>query len=259
MKPLLLRLVLLAALCVAIFFAYRYSETGHQTIAETRKPPAPPKIPGLYTVEELKPYDGTMGNQILLAILGEVFDVTRGIQHYGPGNGYGGFAGKDGTRAFVTGEFNETGLIPSVDGMPPNQINDIYNWLEFYRKDYIPMGKLIGWYFDEHGQPTAKHAEYLEALKLHSLEDGKKKAFEQLYPTCNSKWSSGKGSEVWCSNKSGGVDRDWEGVPRKYIGSAYPSRCACVRVDLLSAEERDLFDLYINCNPNSIRCVTSTE
>ena len=43
-------------------------------------------------------------------LLGEVFDVSKGKKHYAKDGGYGFFAGIDGTRAFVSGEFNETGL-----------------------------------------------------------------------------------------------------------------------------------------------------
>ncbi len=38
-----------------------------------------------------------------LAILGQVFDVTKGRKHYGKDGGYAFFAGKDAARAFVTG------------------------------------------------------------------------------------------------------------------------------------------------------------
>ena len=38
---------------------------------------------------------------IYLAVLGRVFDVTKGADYYGPGaGGYSGFAGRDGSRAF---------------------------------------------------------------------------------------------------------------------------------------------------------------
>jgi len=70
--------------------------------------------------------------------------VTKGSKHYGKGGGYNGFAGKDGSRAFVTGKFNAEGLIPDVTGLSPKDIIGIVDWAKFYRKDYIPKGKLIG-------------------------------------------------------------------------------------------------------------------
>ncbi len=48
----------------------------------------------LFTKEELKQYDGTTKSQIYLAILGSVFDVTKGERFYAPGNHYGGFSSK---------------------------------------------------------------------------------------------------------------------------------------------------------------------
>ena len=48
----------------------------------------------LFTLDELEKYRGIAGSDIYLAILGQVFDVTKGRKHYGP----------DGTYHFFTGE-----------------------------------------------------------------------------------------------------------------------------------------------------------
>jgi len=40
----------------------------------------------------------------------QVFDVTKGRKHYGPGGGYSFFSGRDGSRAFVSGDFTEEGV-----------------------------------------------------------------------------------------------------------------------------------------------------
>lgn len=48
----------------------------------------------LFTPEELRKYDGGPDSVgLYLAILGEVFDVEKGAQHYKPGGGYAFFAG----------------------------------------------------------------------------------------------------------------------------------------------------------------------
>lgn len=44
------------------------------------------------------------------SILGEVFDVSNGAKHYGKGGAYEGFAGKDASRSFVSGDFTEVGV-----------------------------------------------------------------------------------------------------------------------------------------------------
>lgn len=38
-----------------------------------------------FTLEELKEYDGQRNSRILIAVYGNVFDVSRGRNHYGPG------------------------------------------------------------------------------------------------------------------------------------------------------------------------------
>lgn len=50
----------------------------------------------LFTEEELKKYDGKAGTKgPYLAILGRVYNVKKGKQHYGPGGGYEFFSGGD--------------------------------------------------------------------------------------------------------------------------------------------------------------------
>jgi hypothetical protein len=46
-----------------------------------------------------------------------VYDVTKGRAYYGPDAGYAGFAGRDGTRAYVSGNFTKEGLIENIEDM----------------------------------------------------------------------------------------------------------------------------------------------
>jgi predicted heme/steroid binding protein len=60
------------------------------------------------TDAELARYDGTDPTlPIYLAINASIYDVSAGRPFYGPGGSYHFFAGKDATRAFVTGCFSE--------------------------------------------------------------------------------------------------------------------------------------------------------
>ena len=43
--------------------------------------------------------------------------MSKGSSYYGPGGGYAFFSGKDGSRAFVTGQFDEEGLVEDVAGL----------------------------------------------------------------------------------------------------------------------------------------------
>lgn len=227
--------------------------------ASGAKSPATRRKVELFTKEELKRYDGSNPDlPIYLAIIGDVFDVTRGKQHYGPGMGYSFFAGVDGTRAFVTGEFNETGLIESVEGLPVSQVNDIQGWRDFYYKDYIYLGKLIGHYYDEKGKPTKNHARFQELLEQHKANALVRQEWDKRFPGCNSKWDQNEGSEVWCSDQSGGITRGWGGVPRLYVGPDYPKRCGCVEESKLSTLVPKDYEVYPGCDPLSPLCKVQT-
>jgi predicted heme/steroid binding protein len=59
-------------------------------------------IQNVLSAEELAAHTGP--ESVYLAILGHVFDVSKGARFYTGESGYAHFAGKDATRAFVTGE-----------------------------------------------------------------------------------------------------------------------------------------------------------
>jgi len=128
------------------------------------------------TPEELSVYNGTDKSlPIYLAINGTIFDVSAGEHTYGPGGSYHVFAGRDATRAFVTGCFQEdtTGdmrgaellYIPIDDD--DEQISsgekktraekerreakkkvqqEVRKWEDFYKKSkkYFEVGKVVG-------------------------------------------------------------------------------------------------------------------
>ena len=97
----------------------------------------------LLTKEELAHYNGKEGSTgLYLAVYGQVFDVEKGARHYGPGGGYEFFAGCDATRSYVSGEFNEEGLIDDVEGFSPQQMMEVQTWVEFYKKEYSHIGEL---------------------------------------------------------------------------------------------------------------------
>ena len=86
-------------------------------------------------------------------------------------------------------------------------------------------------------------------------------------PDCNSRWTQATGSEVWCTLKSGGVERAWVGVPRLYnpsvdpalptigdnSGTAQQERCVCAPPDEVAKTPPYLRE-YPGCDPASERC-----
>ncbi|XP_076031488.1 neuferricin-like [Oratosquilla oratoria] len=229
----------------------------------------PRKKERLFTVEELKTYDGKKSNKgPYLAVMGRVYNVKKGAKHYGPGGGYGFFSGRDASRAFVSGDFSEAGLVDNIEGLSVTDYIGLDEWVKFYDADYKYVGKLIGRYYDENGEPTeyySKAQQWIgEAYRKRERENDKKK----LFPHCNSAWTAESGSRVWCTLRSGGVERDWVGVPRLFYDSTLVKpRCACVKTtgppsDNPSVQNhKDRGDLdnpnlreYEGCDPTSPEC-----
>ncbi|XP_051124686.1 membrane-associated progesterone-binding protein 4 [Andrographis paniculata] len=194
----------------------------------------------LFTAEELALYNGTdSGLPILLGILGSVFDVSKGKSHYGAGGGYNHFAGRDASRAFVSGNFTGDGLTDNLHGLTSTEVNSIIDWRGFYFRTYIHVGKLVGRYYDSGGNPT-KYLKGVEAKAARGAQLLEKQKIEETkVPSCNSKWSQDEGSEVWCD----------EGYPRLVqrpieiaITGKMSKRCACLKADELAQSGLEVYD-----------------
>ncbi|XP_017557137.1 neuferricin [Pygocentrus nattereri] len=210
---------------------------------------------------ELSLYNGRESSKgLYLAILGQVFDVEKGRKHYGPEGGYRFFTGRDASRAFVTGEFTEAGLSDDVSDLSPSQIAALYDWLTFYQRDYTPVGRLIGRFYTDSGQPTEAlrqvEASLAEGLRLKTQAEEE----NQLYPACNSEWSSTSGGRVWCSTKSGGVHRAWAGAPRRLFSpGSGNTRCVCMRLDDPTRSNNPNLKEYKDCPPHAESCLISQD
>lgn len=89
----------------------------------------------------------------------------------------------------------------------------IRDWISFYEKEYPLVGVVADLYYDSDGQPTAELTDVLARIEK-ANEYRKAQAVEiEVFPPCNSEYNQ-NGGRVWCSTKSGGVERQWAGVPR---------------------------------------------
>ncbi|KAJ2980131.1 hypothetical protein NQ176_g2825 [Zarea fungicola] len=69
------------------------------------------------TADELSDYNGyVQGRPLYLAVNGTIFDVSNGLNMYGVGGSYHFFAGRDASRAYVSGCFKED-LTPDMRGL----------------------------------------------------------------------------------------------------------------------------------------------
>lgn len=227
----------------------------------------------LFTREELKKYSGkgklfngtdSLKNKpIYLALVGHVFDVTKGREYYGEGGGYSFFSGIDGTRAFVSGNFTTDGLIDSIDDFDDDQISGIRGWVEFYKEKsegkYFHVGYLIGTYFDQNGKATAAYQMYLDRVEEVKKNKDALEQERKIWPTCDSRWEQGKGKTVSCMN--GKLPRELTLLDDKNSKKDMKNnnaRCACVTMDQNPPVGKKLM-VYPGCSPNDSLCKVSEE
>jgi hypothetical protein len=211
----------------------------------------------LFSREKLRLFDGSVpGRPLVLCVLGECFNVSAGEQFYGPESSYACFAGNDGSRAYVTGEFTTEGCHDDVANFTGPELMGVEHWLDFYHKHavYEKIGVLVGPYFDSAGVATSLRATTLQRAAQQREDEISLK----ILPGCNTKYRAPTPkepgvNEVWCSSDSGGVTRHWIGMPRlespKDDGKV--ARCVCVPEQRLS--EAGL-SVYPGCAPDANRC-----
>ena len=99
----------------------------------------------VFTVSQLAQYDGSDPEKpVYLAIKGKVYDVSAGRSYYGPGGSYSFFSGKDATRAYITGCFDQD-LTHDLRGLNDAEIATLQTWIDFYAKSskYFSVGRVI--------------------------------------------------------------------------------------------------------------------
>lgn len=267
----------LLALLASVFIAYKHNyikelhfvNKGLRTIG-INVPEASDQIVSLakkatgeqiFTINELRKYTN-LEDGLYISILGQVFDVTKGVKHYGPGATYHAFTGKDASLAFITGEFNTKALTDDISSLSVQQVKALNDWLKFYKKNYIYKGKLNSRFYNEDGSPTQEFRDVRDKLALANKEEFLEEQKKRMFPPCNVEWTVEKGSVVWCSKRSGGIEREWVGVPRMLFESpgSQQYRCACVRIDSKEYEEsKGSLREYLGCGTTSPKCAVKLD
>ena len=109
--------------------------------------------------------------------------------------------GIDGTKAFISGDFNKVGLVDDIDGLTDEECVALADWIKLYENEYTLVGKVIGNFYDKDGKETAALKDFQEKLKK-GLEAKEKDSQDKMrFPECNSKWTKEEGAKVWCTNE----------------------------------------------------------
>lgn len=143
------------------------------------------------------------------------------------GGDYAGLAGIDGSRGFVTGEFDFAGIDEGSDisGIPLDDVKIILHWRNFYRTHpaYHFVAVLAGRFYNLSGLPLPT---LLEAEKVY----GRWKRVDEVYQECTNEdhgWGTTPVHFWWLVRSPDPADKPQE-----------DERCACVSPAQRAAVER---------------------
>lgn len=109
---------------------------------EPEAEPLPPPVQmGEVSEEELSQYDGSDPKKpLLMAIKGQIYDVTQSRMFYGPGGPYALFAGKDASRALAKMSFEPQDLTGDITGLGPFELDALQDWEYKFMSKYVKVG-----------------------------------------------------------------------------------------------------------------------
>ncbi|XP_022891063.1 membrane steroid-binding protein 1-like [Olea europaea var. sylvestris] len=126
-------------------FSFGSYDDAHfqQTSDEKMRPLRPPVQLGEITEEELKQYDGSDSEKpLLMAIKGQIYDVSQSRMFYGPGGPYALFAGKDASRALAKLSFDEKDLNGDLTGLGFFELDALQDWEYKFITKYVQVGTI---------------------------------------------------------------------------------------------------------------------
>ncbi|ONK67472.1 uncharacterized protein A4U43_C05F410 [Asparagus officinalis] len=99
---------------------------------------------GDVTLEELKVFDGSDPKKpLLMAIKGNIYDVSRSRMFYGPGGPYALFAGRDASRALALMSFDPNDLTGNLEGLSSSELEVLQDWEYKFMEKYVKVGQLV--------------------------------------------------------------------------------------------------------------------
>jgi len=98
-----------------------------------------------FTVAELKVFDGNQTDgRVLVAVNGNVYDVTRGKRFYGPGGPYAAFGGRDASRGLATFSVTASELeYDDLSDLSAHEMDSVREWEMQFKEKYDLVGRLL--------------------------------------------------------------------------------------------------------------------
>jgi len=211
------------------------------------------------TVDELFENDGKNNKPIWLAAKGEVFDVTKGRDFYGPESGYAVMAGRDASRALALMSLDVANIDNNrIDDLSAGDIMTLDEWRMKFHTKYTCLGTLKGWSPAGSPAPTKLGGKTPAAVpatpeapeetfltrerqqvklgeKIQLSHDTWLFRFSLPKPNMRLGLPIGKHIKFWCPNPKPKVPGEWNGKPdpefgkpeieRKYTPSMLDSEC----------------------------------
>ncbi|KAI6672328.1 hypothetical protein NL676_000234 [Syzygium grande] len=167
------------ALGLAVYYVvsglFGSSSDRHQRprdFQDQMQPLPPPVQLGEISEEELRQYDGADPKKpLLMAIKGQIYDVSQSRMFYGPGGPYALFAGKDASRALAKMSFEEKDLTGDISGLGPFELDALQDWEYKFMSKYVKVGTIKTIPVTE-GASTAESAEVADKDVPKTSEDG---------------------------------------------------------------------------------------
>lgn len=185
----------------------------------------------------------------------------------------------------MTGEFDKKSTMDTLDhvlSLSPSELVDLKNWRDFYKENYDFVGRLIGRFYQENGEPTEYFWQIERKVQFGLKQKAEESKLKTAFPPCNLEYKN-KVTRFWCTNvsftatccrcrerkhkkvgristktisfplqRSGGIDRDWAGYPiQLFDQDSKTYSCVCL--------EKERFDLpqlrqYEKCDDATRSC-----
>ncbi|TKY46362.1 Membrane steroid-binding protein 2 [Spatholobus suberectus] len=111
---------------------------------DVQEPPPEPVQLGEITDRELRSYEGSDPNKpLLMAIKGQIYDVSSGRNFYGPGGPYAMFTGKECSRALALLSFKPEDINGNLEGLGESELTILEDWEFKFIEKYPKVGRLV--------------------------------------------------------------------------------------------------------------------